>query len=125
MAMPAVVTSAETEVALIEEGQPVSHEACRKAEPDGELPPLTGPTVEQTVETLRPSVPQTPEIAPALAAVPMPPEAARITEPSDEDIRLRAYFISEHRRRSAVTADADSDWCEPKQQLLSESGELT
>ena len=84
-----------------------------------------GPAVEQTVETLRPSVPQTPEIAPALAAVPMPPEAARITEPSDEDIRLRAYFISEHRRRFAVPGDADSDWCEAKQQLLSESGELS
>ena len=78
-----------------------------------------GPAVEQTAETLRPSVPQTPEIAPALAAVPMPPEAARLTEPSDEEIRLRAYFISEHRRRFALPGDADSDWREAKQQLLS------
>src|SRR5260370_23123511 len=125
MAMPAVVTSAETEVALIEEGQPVSHEAYRKAEPDGELPPLTGPAVEQTAETLRPSVPQTPEIAPALAAVPMPPEAPRLTEPSDEEIRLRAYFISEHRRRFAIPGDADSDWREAKQQPLYQSRELS
>ena len=84
-----------------------------------------GPAVEQTAETLRPSVPQTPEIAPALAAVPMPPEAARLTEPSDEEIRLRAYFISEHRRRFALPGDADSDWREAKQQLLSEAGELS
>jgi hypothetical protein len=84
-----------------------------------------GPAVEQTAETLRPSVAQTPQIAPALAAVPMPPEAARLTEPSDEEIRLRAYFISEHRRRFALPGDADSDWCEAKQQLLSESGELS
>src|SRR5438876_936127 len=83
-----------------------------------------GPAVEQTAETLRASVPQTPEIAPALAAVPMPPEAARLTEPSDEDTRLRAYFISEHRRRFAIPGDADSDWREAKQQLLSESGEI-
>jgi ribosomal protein L29 len=69
------------------------------------------------------STPQTPELAPALAAVPMPPEAARLTEPSDEEIRLRAYFISEHRRRFALPGDADSDWREAKQQLLSKSGE--
>ncbi len=120
-----MVTSAETEVALIEEGQPFSHEAYRKAEPDGELPPLTWPAFEQTAETLQPSVPQTPEIAPALAAVPMSPEAARLTEPSDEEICLRAYFISEHRRRFAIPGDADSDWREAKQRLLSESGEIS
>jgi hypothetical protein len=69
-------------------------------------------------------VPQTPEIAPALAAVPIALQAAQLTEPSDEQIRLRAYFISEHRRRFALLGDADSDWREAKQQLLSESGEL-
>jgi hypothetical protein len=71
------------------------------------------------------STPQRPDLAPALAAVPMPPEAARLTEPSDEEIRLRAYFISEHRRRFALPGDADSDWREAKQQLLSKSGELS
>jgi hypothetical protein len=55
----------------------------------------------------------------------MPPEAARLTEPSDEETRLRAYFISEHRRRFALPGDADSDWREAKQQLLSKSGELS
>src|SRR5260370_8479715 len=92
--VPAVVPLAETEIELIEEGQPFSHEAYRKAEPDGELPPLTWPAFEQTAETLQPSVPQTPEIAPPLAAVPMSPEAARLTEPSNEEISLRAYSIS-------------------------------
>ena len=48
----------------------------------------------------------------------MPPEAARLTKPSDEEIRLRAYFISEDRRRFALPGDADSDWREAKQQLL-------
>ena len=71
------------------------------------------------------STPQRPDLAPALAAVPMPPEAAQLTEPSDEEIRLRAYFISEHRRRFALPGDADSDWREAKQQLLSKSGELS
>src|SRR5437899_4065436 len=55
----------------------------------------------------------------------MAPEAARLTEPSDEEIRLRAYFISEHRRRFALPGDADSDWREARQRLISESGELS
>jgi len=45
--------------------------------------PPVRPAVEQTAKTLRPSVPQTPEIPSALAAVPMAPEAARLPEPSD------------------------------------------
>jgi hypothetical protein len=47
-------------------------------------------------------------------------EAAENAEPSDEAIRLRAYFISERRRRFALAGDAESDWLEAKRQLLSE-----
>ena len=96
--------------------------SMRTIEPVFEAP--VRPAVEQTAKTLGPSVPQTPEIAPALAAVPMAPEPTRLTEPSDEEIRLRAYFISEHRRRLALPGDADSDWREAKQRLISESAEL-
>jgi len=49
-------------------------------------------------------------------------DAAEIAEPSDEAIRLRAYFISERRRRFALPGDAESDWLEAKRQLLSEAG---
>jgi len=42
-------------------------------------------------------------------------------EPSDDAIRLRAYFISERRRRFALSGDADSDWLEAKRQLVSEA----
>jgi hypothetical protein len=52
----------------------------------------------------------------------MPAEAGMRPEPPDEEIRLRAYFISERRRRFALPGDADSDWLEAKRQLLSESG---
>jgi hypothetical protein len=54
--------------------------------------------------------------------VKMPPEAGTTTGPSDEEIRLRAYFISERRRRFALPGDADSDWLEARRQLLSEIG---
>jgi Protein of unknown function (DUF2934) len=42
-------------------------------------------------------------------------------EPSEETVRLRAYFISERRRRFALPGDAESDWLEAKRQLLSEA----
>lgn len=46
----------------------------------------------------------------------------RITPPTDEEIRLRAYFISERRHRLDLPGDASSDWLEATRQLLSEAG---
>ena len=43
-------------------------------------------------------------------------------EPSDEEIRIRAYFVSERRQRLALPGDANTDWLEAKRQLLSEIG---
>ena len=54
--------------------------------------------------------------------VSMSPKAGQTAELSDEEIRMRAYFISERRRRFALPGDADSDWLEAKRQLLSETG---
>jgi hypothetical protein len=48
-------------------------------------------------------------------------EPSESTEPSEDTIRLRAYFISERRRRFALAGDAESDWLEAKRQLLSEA----
>jgi len=42
-------------------------------------------------------------------------------DPTDEQIRTRAYFISERRRRFDLPGDADSDWLEAKRQLLAET----
>jgi hypothetical protein len=49
-------------------------------------------------------------------------QSPRPAEPSDDEIRTRAYFISERRHRLALPGDAGSDWLEAKRQLLSESG---
>jgi hypothetical protein len=43
-------------------------------------------------------------------------------EPSDDEIRLRAYFISERRRRFDLAGGASSDWIEARRQLVSEGG---
>jgi hypothetical protein len=52
----------------------------------------------------------------------MPREPEELAEASDEAVRLRAYFISERRRRFALPGDAESDWLEARRQLLSEAG---
>ena len=52
----------------------------------------------------------------------MLPDTGGSGEPTDEQIRLRAYFISERRRRFALPGDAESDWLEAKRQLLFEAG---
>ena len=43
-------------------------------------------------------------------------------DPADDEIRIRAYFISERRRRFDLPGDASSDWLDAKRQLLSEIG---
>lgn len=45
-----------------------------------------------------------------------------VIEPTDEEIRIRAYFIAERRHRLELIGDADTDWLEAKRQLLSELG---
>jgi hypothetical protein len=48
--------------------------------------------------------------------------SASASEPSDEMVRTRAYFIAERRHRLGLPGDSNSDWLEAKRQLLSELG---
>lgn len=48
--------------------------------------------------------------------------ATAIADPTDDEIRIRAYFVAERRHRLSLGGDADSDWLEAKRQLLSELG---
>ena len=48
-------------------------------------------------------------------------KAAELAEPSDADIRLRAYFIAERRVQLALQGDPAKDWLDAKQQLLEEA----
>jgi hypothetical protein len=47
---------------------------------------------------------------------------AKPAPPTDEQIRLRAYFIAEQRTHRSVNGDHNSDWLEAKRQLFEESG---
>ena len=42
-------------------------------------------------------------------------------EPSEADIRLRAYFIAERRVQLALQGDPARDWIEARQQLIEEA----
>jgi hypothetical protein len=46
---------------------------------------------------------------------------AIVTEPSDEEIRIRAYFIAERRAQLSLQGDSAHDWIEAKRQLLEEA----
>ena len=46
---------------------------------------------------------------------------AAANEPSDADIRLRAYFIAERRAKLSLHGDPALDWIEARQQLLQEA----
>jgi hypothetical protein len=47
---------------------------------------------------------------------------ASINEPSDEEIRLRAYFIAERRIQLSLQGDSTHDWIEARRQLMEEAG---
>ena len=51
-----------------------------------------------------------------------PTSASEIAfDPTNDQISMRAYFISERRRRFDLPGDANSDWLEAKRQLLAET----
>lgn len=50
-----------------------------------------------------------------------PTAKSESTEPSDADIRLRAYFIAERRVQLALQGDPARDWIEARQQLIEEA----
>jgi hypothetical protein len=47
--------------------------------------------------------------------------SASVREPSDEEIRLRAYFIAERRIQLSLAGDSAHDWIEARRQLIEEA----
>jgi hypothetical protein len=56
------------------------------------------------------------------AASPTTSSPASVHEPSDEEIRIRAYFIAERRIQLSLEGDSAHDWIEAKRQLIEEAG---
>ena len=51
--------------------------------------------------------------------------ASRPVEPTDDEIRLRAYFLAERRHRLSLPGDSAHDWIEARRQLIEEAGRGT
>jgi hypothetical protein len=49
------------------------------------------------------------------------PAASRPVEPTDDEIRLRAYFLAERRHRLSLPGDSNHDWIEARRQLIEEA----
>jgi hypothetical protein len=47
--------------------------------------------------------------------------SASRTEPTDEEIRIRAYFIAERRIQLSLQGDSAHDWIEARRQLIEEA----
>ena len=58
--------------------------------------------------------------APAKKAKKSAAKTPPVVEPSDDEIRIRAYFISERRHRLNLPGDSSADWIEARRQLVSE-----
>jgi hypothetical protein len=50
------------------------------------------------------------------------PAASRSAEPTDDEIRIRAYFLAERRHQLSVPGDSAHDWIEARRQLIEEAG---
>ena len=52
---------------------------------------------------------------------PSAPSAKSAGEQSDDEIRLRAYFLAERRHRLSLPGDSAHDWIEARRQLIEEA----
>jgi hypothetical protein len=49
------------------------------------------------------------------------PAASRPVEPTDDEIRIRAYFLAERRHQLSLPGDSAHDWVEARRQLIEEA----
>jgi hypothetical protein len=83
--------------------------------------PADGTTLNGTAAEPAATKASSPRKKPASRKTSAPKKA--VPHISDEAIRMRAYFIAEHRERMSLPGDAHSDWLEARRQLLAELGE--
>lgn len=89
-------------------------------------PQQQDPSTVETVASLNgretPAVPKKSATRPRKTPTKTPAkkDAVNPVQPSDEDVRVRAYFISEMRIRISMPGSAEADWIEARRQLLEE-----
>jgi Protein of unknown function (DUF2934) len=55
------------------------------------------------------------------ARQPAAPSSKPPFEPTDDQIRLRAYFLAERRHKLSLPGDSNHDWIEARRQLIEEA----
>lgn len=60
-----------------------------------------------------------------LSSATAPTAPAPAAEPTDDAIRIRAYFLAERRLRLSLPGDSAHDWIEARRQLIEEAGRGT
>jgi hypothetical protein len=95
----------------------------RKQNETNPEPTMSG-TLEKTQKTPRRASPKAKKVTgkKTTKKTSLATGAAAFPGPTDEQIRIRAYFISERRHRLALPGDASSDWIEARRQLMAEAG---
>jgi len=102
-------------------------EEINQLSPESEAPTATKKAVKRqtprraTAAKKPPKPRDTSERAAHISVDPQPDVTPMPGELSEDAVRLRAYFISERRRRFALPGDTESDWLEAKRQLLAEA----
>ena len=102
-------------------------EDINQLSPESEAPTATKKaakrqTPRRATAAKKPPKPRDTSERTAYISVDPQPDVTAVSEaPSEDAVRLRAYFISERRRRFALPGDTESDWLEAKRQLLAEA----
>ena len=85
----------------------------------GTEPKATSPAPKPRQKKVAPKKKTIRASKPAASKKASSPVSAR--EPSDEEIRIRAYFIAERRIQLSLEGDSAHDWIEAKRQLVEEA----
>ena len=102
-------------------------EDINQLSPESEAPTATKKaakrqTPRRATAAKKPPKPRDTSERTAYISVDPQPDVTAVSEaPSEGAVRLRAYFISERRRRFALPGNTESDWLEAKRQLLAEA----
>jgi long-chain acyl-CoA synthetase len=101
-----------------------------KAAKKGEAPAKQAPAVTKAVKAPAAPKPKAAKSAPAKAPVTKAPAAPKATakkasgksapKPTQEQIALRAYFISQERQRSGRYGCPESDWLQAERSVFAE-----
>jgi hypothetical protein len=59
--------------------------------------------------------------AKSVAKSPAAAAPSSLAEPTDDEIRIRAYFLAERRHKLSLPGDSAHDWIEARRQLIEEA----